>query len=45
VLHRLTVPILELFTQGLYTDDTLLRNARQVWQSARRSQPGKGDDA
>jgi hypothetical protein len=45
VLHRVTVPILELLTRGMYTDDTLLRNAQQVWQGARRSQPGKGEDA
>jgi hypothetical protein len=45
VLHRLTVPILELFAQGLYTDDALLRNAQQLWQGARQSQPGKGEDA
>ena len=34
VLHRLTVPILELLTHGMYTGDELLRNAQQVWKDA-----------
>lgn len=45
VLHRMTVPTLELFTNGLYTDDTLLRNAEAAWQSVRESQPDKDGTA
>lgn len=31
VLHRLTLPALELFTHGLYADDSLLAAAREAW--------------
>lgn len=31
VLHRLTVPTLELYTHGLYTDDTALEAAKAAW--------------
>lgn len=40
VLHRLTVPTLELFTHGLYTDDSLLKAAEQAWDDHR----GEADD-
>ncbi|GAB3436966.1 TetR/AcrR family transcriptional regulator [Flindersiella endophytica] len=33
VLRRMTVPTLELFTHGLYTDATMLRNAEAAWQA------------
>lgn len=45
VLHRMTVPALELFTHGLYTDDTLLENAEAAWQGVRESQPDKDETA
>jgi AcrR family transcriptional regulator len=36
VLHRMTLPTLELYTHGLYTDDTLLKNAGDAWAAARQ---------
>ncbi|MFC4014937.1 TetR family transcriptional regulator [Nonomuraea purpurea] len=41
VLRRLTVPMLELYTHGLYTDDTLLKAAQDAWNDARPPQPDK----
>jgi AcrR family transcriptional regulator len=35
VLRRMTLPTLELFTHGLYTDDTLPETARDAWSAAR----------
>lgn len=39
VLRRMTVPMLELFTHGLYTDDTLLKAAADAWTGAERTEP------
>ncbi|SDY85158.1 transcriptional regulator, TetR family [Saccharopolyspora shandongensis] len=39
VLRRLSAPTLELFTRGLYTDETLLKNAEKAW----RQQPVEED--
>lgn len=39
VLHRLAVPTLELYTHGLYTDDTLLKASRDARDAARPPQP------
>jgi AcrR family transcriptional regulator len=39
VLRRMTVPTLELFTRGLYTDDTLLKTAEAAWTDAERTEP------
>ncbi|PZG22124.1 TetR family transcriptional regulator [Nonomuraea aridisoli] len=36
VLHRMTRPTLELFTRGLYTDDTLLDGAQAAWDAVRQ---------
>lgn len=38
VLQRMTVPTLELYTRGLYTDDSLLTTAHDAWTAARRPQ-------
>ncbi|WP_301121319.1 TetR family transcriptional regulator [Mycolicibacterium fortuitum] len=35
LLQRMTVPILELYTHGLYTDDTLPKTAQDAWAAAR----------
>lgn len=35
MLQRITVPILELCTHGLYTDDTLPKTAQDAWATAR----------
>ena len=35
MLQRMTVPILELYTHGLYTDDTLPKTAQDAWAAAR----------
>lgn len=45
VLQRMTVPTLELFTHGLYTDDTLLRNAEAAWKDVRKPRPAKDEPA
>lgn len=34
VLERMTVPTLELFTRGLYTDETPLKTVREAWSAA-----------
>ncbi|GAA5143142.1 TetR/AcrR family transcriptional regulator [Pseudonocardia adelaidensis] len=39
VLRRITVPTLELFTRGLYTDDTVLQAAKAAWADAERTEP------
>jgi AcrR family transcriptional regulator len=39
VLRRMTVPTLELFTRGLYTDDTLLKTAEAAWTDVERTEP------
>ncbi len=39
VLRRMTVPTLELFTRGLYTDDTLLKTAEAAWAETERTVP------
>jgi TetR/AcrR family transcriptional regulator, regulator of cefoperazone and chloramphenicol sensitivity len=39
VLRRLTVPMLELFTHGIYTDDTVLKTAADAWATAERTEP------
>lgn len=39
VLRRMTVPTLELFTRGLYTDDTVLKAAEAAWADAERTEP------
>ncbi|HEY3682524.1 MAG TPA: TetR family transcriptional regulator [Streptosporangiaceae bacterium] len=44
VLARMAVPALELFTRGLYTDDTLLEAARDAWASARPASSRKTED-
>jgi hypothetical protein len=36
VLARMTVPILELYTHGIYTDDTLPKRSEDAWADARR---------
>lgn len=41
VLHRMTVPTLELYTHGVYTDDTLLENAEAAWSEAGQPQHHK----
>jgi hypothetical protein len=35
MLQRMTVPILELYTHGLYTDDTLPKTAQDASVAAR----------
>jgi len=39
VLRRITVPTLELFTRGLYTDDTVLKAAEAAWADTERTEP------
>jgi AcrR family transcriptional regulator len=34
MLQRMTVPILELYTNGLYTDDTLSKGSEDAWADA-----------
>jgi AcrR family transcriptional regulator len=36
VLHRMALPTLELYTRGLYTDDTPLKAAQDAWAAARK---------
>ncbi|MEV5839561.1 TetR family transcriptional regulator [Nocardia sp. NPDC052112] len=38
VLQRISVPTFELFTRGIYTDDTLVQGARDAWTAARSPQ-------
>jgi AcrR family transcriptional regulator len=38
VLRRLTVPTMELYTRGIYTDETLPDAAQDAWAAARREQ-------
>jgi AcrR family transcriptional regulator len=38
VLQRMTVPILELYTHGIYTDDTLPKRSEDAWADARPPQ-------
>jgi AcrR family transcriptional regulator len=38
VLQRMAVPTLELYTRGLYTDDTLPKTAQDAWTAARPPQ-------
>jgi AcrR family transcriptional regulator len=40
VLHRIGLPTLELFTHGMYTDDSTLRAAKAAWAE---SPSGKGE--
>lgn len=46
VLQRLTIPVLELYTRGIYTDTTLPQSAAQAWAAARSQQQEqqKGND-
>lgn len=34
VLRRIGLPVLELFTHGMYTDDTTLKEAQAAWKSS-----------
>ena len=34
VLQRIAVPALELYTRGLYTDDTPLKSSQDAWAAA-----------
>jgi hypothetical protein len=38
VLHRMALPTLELYTRGLYTDDTPLKAAQDAWTAARKKE-------
>ncbi|MEU5853576.1 TetR family transcriptional regulator [Saccharopolyspora shandongensis] len=40
VLHRMTRPTLELFTHGLYTGDTLLKDAEAAWNAVEQEKDG-----
>ena len=38
VFERVSIPMAELFTRGIYTDDTLAQTAQDAWAAARPSQ-------
>jgi AcrR family transcriptional regulator len=38
VLHRMAIPTLELYTHGLYVDDTTLKAAQAAWEASQDSQ-------
>jgi AcrR family transcriptional regulator len=42
VLQRMAVPTLELYTHGLYADDTTLRAAKAAWENTQ--DPGDSDE-
>ena len=44
IVRRMTIPTLEMYTHGLYTDDRLLRAAREALDRSAGPADGKGDN-
>ena len=44
VIRRSTLPLIDFYTHGLYTDDTLLAAARDALARTSGPSPGKGDN-